>query len=158
VTLFLFAAVLVAQNLFTGLPIDGVRCEASEGAVVHVHAHLQIFDRGRAVAVPANVGIPPGAGCLYWVHTHSNDGIIHIESPEVRTFTLGQFFDIWDRDLNGQTAAGAHAPKGKTLRVTINGVPFHGNPRTIALRDREEIVIQSGPPYAHAVAADWSRL
>ena len=26
-------------------------------------------------------------------------GYIHIESPVIRAFTLGQFFDIWDQDL-----------------------------------------------------------
>ncbi len=36
-------------------------------------------------------------GCFYWLHTHTEDGIIHIESPVQRTFTLGHFFAIWGR-------------------------------------------------------------
>lgn len=147
-----------SQSLFSGLAIDGVRCEANEGAAEHIHAHLQLFDRAKPEPVPAGVGIPPGAGCLYWLHTHRTDGIIHIESPVNRTFTLGQFFDIWDVDLSTTRAAGLQARNGRHLRVTVNGKPWSGNPRAIPLRDREEIVIQSGPPYVSGGHADWSSL
>jgi len=37
--------------------------------------------------------------CLYWLHTHVADGIIHIETPGERSFTLGEFFDIWNQPL-----------------------------------------------------------
>lgn len=147
-----------AQNLMSGLPIDGIRCDSMEGAVEHVHAHLQIFNRGRSVQVPADIGIMQVAGCLYWLHTHATDGIIHIEAPTVRTFTLGQFFDVWGEDLNASAAGPAHARRGRTLRVTVNGRPWTRDPRLIPLRDREEIVIQNGPPYATPHRADWSKL
>jgi hypothetical protein len=32
---------------------------------------------------------------LYWLHTHTEDGVIHIEAPQLRSFTLGNFLDIW---------------------------------------------------------------
>lgn len=147
-----------AQSMFQGLPLDGIRCDTSEGAVQHVHAHLQLFNRGRAVGVPGQIGIPEGAGCLYWVHTHSDDGIIHIEAPVARTFTLGQFFDIWDMDLNRTQAAQLHASRGHNLRVTVNGKLWTKDPRSIPLRDHEEIVIQNGPPYVAGHPADWSRM
>lgn len=144
--------------MFGGLAIDGIRCDASEGAVEHIHSHLQLFDRGRLAGVPGQVGIPQGAGCLYWVHTHSDDGIIHIESPVIRTFTLGQFFDIWDTTLSRTQAGGIRARHGQTLRVTVNGRRWTGDPRSIPLRDREEIVIQNGPPFTTGHPADWSKL
>jgi hypothetical protein len=147
-----------AQSLLSGLPIDGIRCEVMEGAVEHIHAHLQIFNRGRSVEVPADIGIMQVAGCLYWVHTHTSDGIIHIESPTARTFTLGQFFDVWGQDLNRQAAATVRAPRGRTLRFTVNGRVWTRDPRSIPLRDREEIVIQNGPPYGTPHRADWSKL
>lgn len=147
-----------AQSLLSGLPIDGIRCESMEGAVQHVHSHLQIFNRGRAVSVPADIGIMQVAGCLYWLHTHSDDGIIHIEAPVSRTFTLGQFFDIWGEELSRSTAGDVHAPHGRTLRVTVNGKLWTKDPRSIPLRDREEIVIQNGPPYGKPHGADWSKL
>jgi hypothetical protein len=149
---------VAAQSMMGGLPIDGIRCDTMEGAVQHIHTHLQIFNRGRSVEVPAQIGIMQISGCLYWLHTHANDGIIHIESPVMRTFTLGQFFDVWDQSLNRTQAASARAPRGHVLRVTVNGRLWKGNPRAIPLRDHEEIVIQNGPPYGTPHGADWSKL
>jgi hypothetical protein len=153
-----FVAVLLAQSFFGGLPIDGIRCDRVEGAVEHVHVSLQLYDRGRAVAVPANVGIPQGAGCLYWIHTHSADGFIHIESPVKRSFDLGEFFDIWGPDLSWTKAASVLAPQGRRLSIWVDSKAWYGgDPRSIKLRDRETIVIQSGPPYATPAHPDWSQ-
>jgi|SRR5579872_604293 len=153
---FVVVATLVAQ-LFGGVPIDGISCESMEGAVEHTHMHLQLFQAGRPVEVPANIGISEARGCLYWVHTHTSDGIIHIESPVKRAFTLGEFFDIWGQDLNTTHAADVASPKGKKLLVTVNGKVWHGDPRAIVLRDREEIVIQSGPPYGKPHDYNWKK-
>lgn len=154
----LFAAVLLAQSMFGGLPIDGISCNSTEGVALHIHAHLQLFDRGQPVAVPGGVGIPENGMCLYWLHTHAANGIIHIESPLKRTFTLGEFFDIWQQPLNRSRADGVRAGRGAHLRVTVNGRPWNGDPRAIPLRDREEIVIQNGPPYVRGTPADWSSI
>ena len=155
----LFHAPVRAQSLTGGnLPIDGIRCDTMEGAVEHIHSHVQIFNRGRAVEVPAQIGIMPIAGCLYWLHTHSADGIIHIESPAMRSFTLGQFFDIWGQNLSRTQAGPVHAPRGHVLRFTVNGHPWIADPRSIPLHDRQEIVVQNGPPYASPRGADWSKL
>jgi hypothetical protein len=152
-------ALVVAQSLFGGLPIDGIQCNQSEGAVEHIHARLQIFNRGHAVQVPANVGISQAASCLYWVHTHSGDGYIHIESPVKRAFSLGQFFDIWGPELSWTQAAGAVASHGHRLSIWVDGKAWTGrDPRTIVLKDRETIVIQNGPPFAKPAPADWSKL
>lgn len=154
----LLTAVLLAQSFFGGLPIDGIRCDRVEGAVEHVHVSLQLYDRGRAVGVPANIGIPQTAGCLYWIHTHSGDGFIHIESPIKRAFDLGEFFDIWGPDLSWTKAASVTAPHGQRLSIWIDGKPWHGsNPRVITLRDRETIVIQYGPPFSNPAHPDWSQ-
>jgi hypothetical protein len=156
--LFLTAAML-AQSFFGGLPIDGIRCDRMEGTVEHIHANLQLFDRAKPVTVPASIGIPQGAGCLYWVHTHTDDGFIHIESPVRQPFTLGQFFDIWGPDLSWTQAASLQAPRGKRLSFWVDGKPWHGrDPKAIVLRDHETIVIQNGPPFAKPAAPDWSKL
>lgn len=139
-----------AQSFFGGVPIDGIRCDSMEGAAEHVHASLQIYDRGHALPVPAGVGIAPADGCLYWIHTHAADDVLHIESPVARTFTLGEFFDVWDEPLSWTRAAGVRAPRGKRLSIWVNGRPWRGvDPRRIVLRDHERIVIQNGPPFAH---------
>lgn len=155
----LLTVLLMAQSFFGTLPIDGIHCDRQEGAVEHIHVNLQLYDRGRPVVVPANIGIPQGSDCLYWLHTHSADGFVHIESPVKRTFDLGEFFDIWGPDLSWTKAASLTAPNGRRLWFWVNGVPWRGHdPRGIVLRDHETIVIQNGPPFAKAARADWSRL
>lgn len=156
----LFLTVMVvAQSFFGTLPIDGIRCDRTEGAVEHVHVSLQLYDRGRAVTVPANVGIPQGSDCLYWLHTHAADGIIHIESPVKRAFDLGEFFDIWGPDLSWVKAGSVSAAHGARLSIWVDGKAWHGkDPRAIPLRDHETIVIQSGPPFAKTAPVDWSKL
>jgi hypothetical protein len=155
----LLTATVVAQSFFGGLPIDGIHCDRMEGTVEHIHANLQLFDRGRAVKVPAGIGIPQAAGCLYWVHTHSDDGFIHIESPVREPFTLGDFFDIWGPELTWTEAASLQAPRGKRLSIWVNGVSWHGqDPRSIVLKDHETILIQNGPPFVRPGPLDWSKL
>ena len=107
-----------AQNMLGGLPIDGIRCDYGEGAALHIHANLQMFDRGHRVTVPSNIGIPLGVGCLYWLHTHSNNGMIHIESPVNQLFTLGQFFDIWAVTLS-RTKPRASKRRGSHLCASL---------------------------------------
>ncbi len=147
-----------AQSMFGGLPIDGIQCNQSEGAVEHIHTHVQLFEHGHAVTIPANVGIPLGGTCLYWIHTHAADGIVHIESPVKRAFTLGQFFDIWGMDLSATKAASLVAPRGRRLTITVNGAIWKGNPNAIPLRDHEEIVIQNGPPFGKPTHVDWTKM
>jgi hypothetical protein len=155
----LLSVLFVAQSFFGTLPIDGIRCDRAEGDVEHIHVNLQLFDRGKPVQVPTGVGIPQGGSCLYWLHTHSADGFIHIESPVKRSFDLGEFFDIWGPDLSLTKAATLSAPRGHHLSIWVDGKPWHGSdPRTIAFHDHETIVIQNGPPFATPTRPNWSGL
>ncbi|MEO7998506.1 MAG: hypothetical protein ABI852_13735, partial [Gemmatimonadaceae bacterium] len=72
-----------------GQMISGISCDAQEGQRIHIHQHLVILDHGKAVPIPADVGRPSSNQCLYWLHTHTPDGIVHIEAPLNRSFTLG---------------------------------------------------------------------
>jgi hypothetical protein len=154
----LLTVILLAQSFFGTLPIDGIRCDREEGAVEHVHVSLQLYDRGHRVGVPSGIGIPQSSACLYWLHTHDSDGFIHIESPVKRTFTLGEFFDIWGPDLSWTKAASIAAPHGQHLSIWVNGAPWRGkDPRAIVLSDHQTIVIQNGPPFAKPARPDWSK-
>ena len=64
---------------------------------ISLDAKLAIFINGKNHTVPALIGITNY--CFYWLHTHDQSGIIHIESPIHRAFTLGNFFDIWKQKL-----------------------------------------------------------
>jgi hypothetical protein len=130
-----------------GEPVAGISCDAMEGAKMHIHQHLVLIDHGRTVSIPANVGRPMVRSCLYWVHTHTPDGIIHIESPQMRTFTLADFFAVWGQTLSRTQAASMHADKGGALKVWVDGKPYKGDPSKIQLTPHTDVVIEAGPPF-----------
>ena len=137
-----------AQNSAAdGRDVAGMSCDAQEGSRIHIHQHLVIFDHGKEVAIPATIGQPAGRRCIYWVHTHTPDGIIHIEAPKDRSFTLADFFAIWGQPLSRTQAATASAAKGESLKVWVNGKPYTGDPRKINLAAHADIVIMAGPPF-----------
>lgn len=126
---------------------------------MHIHQHLVILDHGKPVNIPARIGIPTGKQCLYWLHTHTPDGFLHIEAPLDRSFTLGDFFAVWSQPLGTTSAASARAGKKEKVKVWVNGTPYTKDPRTIPLVAHADIVIQVGPPFAKPKAfTAWNGL
>jgi hypothetical protein len=74
--------------------VDTIFCD-TQTPVYHVHAHLTLYINGSNLPLPANMGLATDGSCAYWMHTHDTTGVIHIESPSQRIFTLGNFFDEW---------------------------------------------------------------
>jgi hypothetical protein len=139
----------------TGTAVDGISCQTSEQTLFHIHAHLAIFANGGQRQIPAAIGIPDpqaqntasgpfiaGGSCFYWLHTHAADGIIHIESPVHRTYTLGDFFDEWGQAL-GPAKIG---PLSGQVTALYNGQVFKGNPRNIPLTAHAQIQLEIGKP------------
>jgi hypothetical protein len=139
----------------TGSPVDGIRCQTSEQLLFHIHAHLSIFVNGTQKQVPGGIGIPgsqvqqtakgpvaEGGSCIYWLHTHAPDGIIHVESPVHRTFTLGNLFDEWGQPL-GPSQLGTES--GHVVAI-YNGKVYKGNPRDIPLNAHAQIQLEVGKP------------
>jgi len=132
-----------------GQDVDGIPCQSMEVGVVHVHSHLAIFENGKQVQVPAYIGITPTGtgGCLYWLHTHGPDGIIHIEAGDVSApnggpYTLGMFFDIWGQPLT-RTQVG---PFKGDVTAFVNGETYNGDLRAIPLRSHQIITLEVGTP------------
>jgi hypothetical protein len=128
--------------------IDGIRCQP-EHLESHYHAHLELLRDGHPVQVPALIGIDLQHQCLYWLHTHDTTGVMHIESPDSRTYTLGQFFDVWGKPLSRTRAASLNG----ALKVFVGQKPVNGDPRAIVLKSHELITIEQGrtvtPPGYH---------
>jgi hypothetical protein len=148
-----------------GQTVDGVQCQASEQVAYHVHSHLAVFVNGELRPIPGGIGmVAPVAqqtaqgpffgatDCYYWLHVHAQDGIIHIESPTVQSYTLGQFFALWGQPLSSTQVGSATG----TLSVFVDGQPFHGDPSTIALGSHEDIQIDVGSPASAPQRVDWS--
>ena len=117
---------------------------SAEGTVQHIHAHLDVAVNGRVPYIPPGIGIDVQGQFIAELHTHDASGIIHVESPNTRPFTLGQFFDVWGLRLTPTCVGGYCAGKGKLVWAWVNGKRFRGNPRTIVLRSRQEIVVAFG--------------
>ena len=142
-----------------GEPVGGIACDPMEGMRTHIHQHLTLLDHGKSIVIPPNVGQIPARRCLYWVHSHTSDGIIHIESPQARSFTLADFFAIWGQPLSPTQVASMHAAKGTSFKVWVNDKPFTGDLRKIELAAHTVIVIEAGPPFPKPPKfADWGPL
>ena len=149
------AALASTATAVTGQPKDGISCQTSEQTLFHIHAHLAIVVNGAARQVPAAIGIPgaqtqntpngpfiASGRCFYWLHTHAPDGIIHIESPVQRTYTLGDFFDEWGQPLAPNQAG----PARGHITAIYNGQVYQGNPRNMPLNAHAQIQLEVGKP------------
>jgi hypothetical protein len=76
--------------------IDGIECVKAEQFAFHIHTKFNLTIDNRSYTIPAGIGIIPD-NCIYWLHTHDDSGIIHVESPIKKAFTLGQFLHIWNK-------------------------------------------------------------
>jgi hypothetical protein len=126
------------------LRVIGLPALSAEGQVVHIHQHLDIYVRGRHETVPANIGIDPGGHFISPMHTHDTKGIIHVESPTVSEFGLGQFFAVWGVPLSETRLGGLRAGGSEQLRTWVNGRPLSADPTRIVLASHQEIVIAYG--------------
>ena len=112
----------------------------NEKMLMHIHPRLYLNVDGKPYFVPQNVGIDSnlwkdhtldqyGMKGMAPLHTHTADGMIHVESNIIRNYTLGEFLDIWGLDL-----------KGKTVSVAVYGqlMPDY---RNHVFKDDESIIM-----------------
>ncbi len=154
-----------ASTTAPGVTIDGIHCAPIEQLAYHIHAHLQVYVDGQPRAVPAAIGMlgpvaqqtPYGAfygatRCYYWLHTHARDGVIHIESPTRRLYTLGDFFDEWGQQLSPDRVASA---KG-AVTAFVDGRRWTKSPRDIPLDPHAVIQLDVGAPTVPFGAISWA--
>jgi hypothetical protein len=149
----------------------GLTPEPHEFFGFHVHSHLDVFVNGKAVQVPAGIGInihdpavhhevlgdgtdayggidpPCEQPCVSPLHTHDVSGVLHTESQGSEPNRLGQFFTEWNVKLDGNCVGGYCKPEASIL-VYVDGAQYGGNPAEIELTDRKEIAIVVGTPPA----------
>jgi len=129
--------------------INGIPCQSNEQLAVHYHAHLSIIVDGSENTLPPTVGIDQTTQCLYWIHTHATDGVIHIEAPKAsaaRKFTLGDIFDVWGKPLSNTQVGATVLTKDQKLVMYVDGKAYTGNPRSIVLAAHTLVVLEVTPP------------
>lgn len=124
-----------------GLPMLG-----QEGQVLHIHSHLDVFVDGKAVTVPAEIGIDEAKQQISPLHTHDTSGVVHIESPVNSDFTLGEFMTEWNVPIGKSVLGPLKTGGGKELHVYVNGKEQSGDPAAVKLAAHEEIAVVYGVP------------
>ena len=152
-----------------------------EFLITHTHAHLDVIVDGKAIQVPAGIGIDTKAtgvkeeptadgtgkdyqvtecpsACLSELHTHDPDGILHSESKGLnqKPAKLGQFFTEWGVRLDGQ-CVGEFCSSNTPIAVYVNGQKVSGNPADIELKSHLEIAVIIGKP-PDTIPSSWEFL
>jgi hypothetical protein len=131
---------IVKQPLGERLATLHLHALGTEGQAEHIHAHLDVYVNGKKATVPASVGIDFQQQFITELHTHDATGVIHIESPTVTRFSLGQFFGEWGVKLT-RSCLGRYCG---AVRWWVNGKAQTGDPAAHVLRAHEEIVVAAG--------------
>ena len=145
--------VVTSRNSTTAQAVNGITCDTQEHTdptSVHYHAHLTILYHGSPVTVPGNIGIPSDQSCIYWIHTHDDSGVIHVEAPKAKTkdFTLADFFRVWGQPLSQQQVTTIKLSGDDKLVTFVGGKqqPDGFDPGTLKITDHEQIVLEITPP------------
>jgi len=125
-------------------------CTAAPLAGLH-RVHVELFAHGRVVIVPAGIGLRGArrtlgrivaARCRAGAWTLDPTGVVRLE----RQTTLGAVFAVWGQPLGPARLLGFRGE----VRVFRNGHRMPGDPRALALRDRDQVVLEIGryvPPH-----------
>jgi hypothetical protein len=90
------------------------------------------------------------------MHTHDQTGIIHIETPTLKTFTLGQFFDIWGQPLSSTNVAGITGNVVAYINDNGDSRRYMGDLRNIELTSLRDVTLQIGtPPITSLPTYSW---
>jgi hypothetical protein len=117
-----FTHVPSGSQLASNLQKAGLEALSAEGTVMHIHQHLDIIVNETPVTVPADIGV--ASGFISPIHTHDSSGILHVESPVKKDFTLGQFFTEWNVNFDDNHIGRYGSDDTHKLIVAVNGTPI----------------------------------
>jgi hypothetical protein len=128
---------------------EGLAVAPMEGTAKHFHTHLDLLVAGKAVHVPANLGIAASGDAMAELHTHDTSGVLHIEAPTTdKRYTLGQLFTEWNVRLTATDLGGLKADGTRALTAYVDGKKQTGDPAAIELTPHREIALVYGPANA----------
>lgn len=97
------------------------------GLVYHSHPDLVVTVSGVGQPLPISFN----AGCPQPIHTHTQDGVLHVETDQGMNYTIGDWFLLWGYSASSSAIAvfnstqvfGHKTGSGHTLTMTVNGSP-----------------------------------
>jgi hypothetical protein len=122
----------------------GLTALPEETLEYHVHPVLRVFIDERRVRVPPDIGIDQKNRMISPLHTHDATGTVHVEAPEPVEFTLKQFFQEWDVELDEDCIASYCTDDTNRFVAFVDGEEV-ADPAGIVLEDEEQIVLWYGP-------------
>lgn len=127
----------------------------------HLHQHLVIEIRGTPRNVPGGVGLDRDNLPVSPLHTHSADGLLHVESPVVRDYRLVEFMAVWGVRLDDTCIAGYCRTLTEELAIFVNRQRWTAPVEDLVLADRQTITILFGDASQTDIArvddVDWSQ-
>ncbi len=104
------------------------------GALVyHSHPNLVITISGVGQTLPVTFETGYDGGCGRVIHTHTSDGVLHVETDQNVNYTVGDWFLIWGHWAGSTTTTILNSTQifsnkaglgtGHTLSMTVNGSP-----------------------------------
>jgi len=127
-------------------------CLPQEYTDQHIHPQLTIKINGAQQTIPANIGIQgvsgdtsmqqaqTAASCLHPLHTHDSAGTIHVESPEARDYTVGDFFAVWGKVFTKDQILDSKVDDTHKIVMTVNGKEDEDFENYV-MHDKDQIVI-----------------
>ena len=106
IVIALIAVVVTAVALYHGtpnaVPLPDYLGHCVIGSqVYHSHPSVTVTVNGVGVPIPITVD----SSCVQPIHTHTTDGVLHIETDQNRDYTLGDWFLLWGHFENSATRA-----------------------------------------------------
>lgn len=117
-------------------------CTTDMATEFHIHPTLEIIVNGEPQTIPANIGVRPS--CMNSIHTHTADGLLHVEAPEKRDFTLADFFAVWDKPFSKNQVLEYVSGDSHAVHVTVDGKEVYTFEDTV-LKEKEKIIITYEP-------------
>ena len=108
----------------------------------HAHVLLSVFRDGQQVAVPENLGFDT-RGTHSSLHTHTPDGVIHMEADDPYPYKLSDLFTTWGVAFGSDRLGGDVNAGDKKVHVYVNGKPAPAGP-AVEMKDGDNIVVAYG--------------
>jgi hypothetical protein len=127
----ILVAIIVAAVVFlrpppNAVPLPDYLSHCVTGSLFY-HSHPSVTVTVNGVGVPFPVTFD--SGCNQPIHTHTIDGVLHVETDQNRDYTLGDWFLLWGHSENSATRAilnssqifGFKTDATHHLTMTVNG-------------------------------------
>ncbi len=104
----------------------------------HIHPEISIIIDGVEQEIPPNIGVKQNS--MTAIHTHEGGGLIHVEAPIKKDFTIGDFFAVWGKTFTRDQILDSVVDTSYEITVIVNGVVVTTYENTV-MHDKDTIVI-----------------